>query len=478
MDISSDNLHITMVSSPGMGHLIPMLVLANRLAADHNVTVTVLQVTTAVSPPESNLLHLPVDDNLVQITQLPPVDISNLVDPSTNVVTQLCLMVRGALPSIRSAIAAVDRRPDALIVDHFGTELLPIAAEFNLPKYVYAPSTAWFAALVIYSPVLDREINGQYTDQPEPLRIPGCKPVRPEDVVDPMLDRNDQQYDEYIRMGKEITLFDGVLCNSWPDLEPETLESFRRNEHMRSVMKNPVYPIGPLRRPVQPVTEKNELMSWLDRQPEESVIFVSFGSGGMLSAEQTTELAWGLELSRQRFIWVVRPPTAGRVDDAFFNITNGSDSAPDYFPDGFSTRTSDIGLLVPMWAQQVEILNHPSIGGFLSHCGWNSTLESITSGVPMIAWPLYAEQRLNAAFLAEEVEVAVRPGVLPTKAVVGREEIERMVRRIMEEREGVKMRENVKQLKMSGEESLKIGGSSYNFICEILTVIASKKRDK
>ncbi|KAL7090345.1 hypothetical protein ACP275_12G035100 [Erythranthe tilingii] len=477
MDISSDNLHITMVSSPGMGHLIPVLVLANRLAADHNVSVTVLQVTTAVSPPESNILHLPVDDNLVQIIQLPPVDISYLVDPSTKVVTQLCLMVREALPSIRSAIAALDRRPDGLIVDFFCTEALPIAAEFNLPKYVYAACTAWFAALLIYSPVLDREINGQYVDQTEPLRIPGCKSVRPEDVVDPMLDRNDQQYEEYIRMGKEITLFDGVLCNSWPDLEPKTLESFKRNEHMRSVMKNPVYPIGPMRRPVQSVTEKPELMSWLDRQPDESVIFVSFGSGGMLSAEQTTELAWGLELSRQRFIWVVRPPTTGRVDDAFFNITNGSDSAPDYFPEGFSTRTSDIGLLVPMWAQQVEILNHPSIGGFLSHCGWNSTLESITSGVPMIAWPLYAEQRMNAAFLAEEVEVAVRPRVLPTKGVVGRGEIERMVRRLMEEREGVKMRENVKHLKKSGEESLKIGGSSYNFICEILKVIASKKSD-
>ena len=71
---------------------------------------------------------------------------------------------------------------------------------------------------------------------------------------------------------------------------------------------------------------------------------------------------------------------------------------------------------------------HPSVGGFLSHCGWSSTLESITNGVPMIAWPLYAEQRMNAMLLVEELGVAVWPKVLPTKKVVDREEIASMVR--------------------------------------------------
>lgn len=473
MDSSFYNLHVVMLSSPGMGHLIPVVVLANRLAAVYNVRVTVLQVTAAVSPPESKLLNLPIHPELVQITQLPPVDISHLVTPSTQVVTLLCLMVREALPLVRSAITAMDRRPDALIVDHFGTEALPIALEFNLAKYVYAPSTAWFTALLIYSPVLDQEIKGQYVDETDPLKIPGCKPVRPEDVVDPMMDRSDQQYDEYIRMGKEIPLFDGVLCNSWEDLEPTTLQAFRENEAWRSVMENPVYPIGPLRRPINPVEEKTELITWLDRQPDESVIFVSFGSGGLLSAAQIRELAWGLELSRQRFVWVVRPPTTGRVDDAFFGVGTNSDGTPDYLPDGFLTRTRDIGVLVPLWAQQVEILAHPAIGGFLSHCGWNSTLESITNGVPMIAWPLYAEQRLNATLLAEEIGAAVRPRVLPTKEVVGREEIETMVRTLMQHKE---MRDKVKQVKVSGEDALRDdGGSSHKSMIEILSKIALKK---
>ncbi|KAI3462513.1 hypothetical protein Pfo_019176 [Paulownia fortunei] len=473
MDSSFSNLHVAILSSPGMGHLIPVLVLGNRLAAHHDVRVTVLLVTTAVSPPESKLLELPLHQKLVQVIELPPVDISHLVDPSTQVVTQLCLMVREASPSIRSAIAAMDRRPDALFVDHFGTEALPIAAEFNMAKYVYIPSTAWFTALTVYCPVLDQEIKGQYVDQPEPLRIPGCKPVRPEDVVDPMLDRNDQQYDEYIRMGKQIPLFDGILINSWEDLEPITIQALRENETLRSITKIPVYPIGPLRRPVESANPKNDLIGWLDRQPNESVIFVSFGSGGMLSAEQITELAWGLELSRQRFVWVVRPPTKGRVDDAFFGIDTDSDGTPYYLPDGFLTRTHDVGLLVPMWAQQAEILNHPAVGGFLSHCGWNSTLESITSGVPMIAWPLYAEQKLNATTLAEEVGVAVRPRVLPTKQVVGREEIERLVRTLME---GQGMRDKVKQMKISALDGLKNGGPSHKSMSEMLSKIIAMKK--
>lgn len=471
---SFDHLHVAVLSSPGMGHLIPILVLANRLAAQHHVRVTVLLVTTSASPPESKL---PFHEELVQIIKLPPVDISHLVDPFTQVFTRLILMVREALPFIRSAIATMDRRPDALFVGHFGNEALAIAVEFDMAKYVYFPSMAWFTALTVYCPVLDQEIEGEYVDRPEHLGIPGCKSVRPEDVVDPMLDRNNQQYNDYINMGKQICLFDGILSNSWEDLEPITFEAFRENESLKSVVNIPVYPIGPLTRPLQRAGPKNDLMEWLDRQPGESVVFVSFGSGGMLSAEQMTELAWGLALSRQRFVWVVRPPTKGRVDDAFFSQGSaGSDGAPDYLPDGFLSRTRDVGYLVPEWAQQVEILNHFAIGGFLSHCGWNSTLESITSGVPMIAWPLYAEQKLNAAFLVEEVGVALRPQVLPTKQVVGREEIEKLVRTLMEGKEGDIMREKAKVLKTRAAETLRRGGSSHRSMSGLLSQIALRKR--
>ncbi|XP_043705318.1 anthocyanidin 3-O-glucosyltransferase 5-like [Telopea speciosissima] len=194
----------------------------------------------------------------------------------------------------------------------------------------------------------------------------------------------------------------------WEDLEPTTLGALREDPNLRRILPLPVYPVGPIVRSLGPPCDqlRVECVAWLDEQPVESVIYISLGSGGTLSEEQLTELALGLELSGKRFLWVVRPPV-GKVG-AFFTALgggpDGNDEVSRYLPDGFLTRTREVGLVVHKWALQVEVLSHPSIGGFLSHCGWNSTLESILNGVPMIAWPLYAEQMMNAAMLEEEVE--------------------------------------------------------------------------
>ncbi|XP_073018591.1 anthocyanidin 3-O-glucosyltransferase 5-like [Primulina eburnea] len=470
---SSHNLHVVMLSSPEAGHVVPVVALANRLAEQHHVRSTVLLVTTG-APSESKLMNPPRERGLVETIWLPPVDISNLVDPSTKMMTLMCLMMREAVPVVRSAIAAMDRLPDALIVVYFGTDSLQIASEFNMPKFILCTSTAWFLAMSVYFPILDEQMKGPFIDESGHLKIPGCKPVRHEDAVDMMMDRDDQQYHEYLRIGRGLSLSDGILVNTCEDLEAKTLQAFTENDAMNSVCKSPVYPIGPLTRPVESTGFQSDLMDWLDKQPNHSVLFVSFGSGGVLSAEQTLELACGLELSQQRFVWVIRPPKKGHVNDALFpdNIEGTED---DYLPEGFLNRTKNIGILVPTWGQQVEILAHPATGGFMSHCGWNSTLESIVSGVPIIAWPLYAEQRMNATFLVEELGVAVRPEVLPTKKVVGREEIEKMVRTLMEHKDGQGMRDRMMQLKTRATNGLNEGGSSHASMRKILSIIEAKK---
>ena len=323
-----------------------------------------------------------------------------------------------------------------------------------MPKYVYFPSPAWVLSLTLYVPTLDLEVEGEYVDRTEPLHLPGCKAVRAEDVVDPMLDRSNQQYREYVRMGAGLGKSDGILVNSWEDLEPTTLNALRD--------KLPVYPIGPLTR--SSGRSKCELLDWLDLQPTGSVMYVSFGSGGTLSAQQLTEMAWGLELSKHRFLWVVRPPQENDSGGAYFTLGKGGDDVSRYLPEVFLRRIRDIGVVVPHWAPQMEILRHPSVGGFLSHCGWNSTLESISNGVPMLAWPLYAEQKMNATLVTDELGIAVKPEVSPSKRVVRREEIEKMVKRVMEDGE---MRNRVKELKKSGERALTEGGSSHNSLSQI-----------
>ncbi|THG09829.1 anthocyanidin 3-O-glucosyltransferase 5-like [Camellia sinensis] len=467
--MESRKLHAAILSSPGMGHLVPVLELGKHLATNHGLEVTILVVATHSSPAESQLLDPSTAPKHLHILRLPPVDISSVVNPDIKVVSQLAIIMREARPAIRSVLSSMKQRPAMFIVDLFGNEAFGIADEFHMSKYLFVTSTAWFTALTLYCHVLDKEVEGQYADHKEPLRLPGCKPVRPEDVVDPMLDRNCQQYYEYLRVGFEYSMCDGILINTWEDLERISIKALQADETLRSVVKVPVYPVGPLTKPLEPAGPKSELLEWLDKQPSESVIYVSFGSGGTLSAEQTTELAWGLELSRQRFVWVLRPPKEDHADASFFTSGSGPDGTPEFLPDGFLTRTHKAGVVVPLWGPQLEILSHPSVGGFLSHCGWNSTLESLSNGVPMIAWPLYAEQRLNATMLAEELGVAVKSKVLPTKKVVRREEIEEMVRTVMESKHGRKeMRERAKELQKSGKNALSKGGSSYKSICDVI----------
>uniref|UniRef100_A0A2N9IAX6 Glycosyltransferase n=1 Tax=Fagus sylvatica TaxID=28930 RepID=A0A2N9IAX6_FAGSY len=451
---NSSKPHVVLVSSPGFGHLVCDLELGNRLAANHNVHVTFFVVVESHSSVgESELVQRARTWNLLDIIELPPVDISGQLElNNAPVFTRLTTVMREIIPTLQSAISALKHSPTALIVDTFGPPMLDVADEFHMLKYVFV-SSAWPHPLVLYAHVLDKEVKGDYLAQKEPLRLPGCMPVRLEDLIDPMTDRTKQEYNVFLQTGLKMREADGFLFNTWEDLEATTLKALREEECYGFI---PVYPVGPLFRPVQlqSSSSRSGLLDWLDQQPVESVLYIAFGSVGLgvLSAQQITEMAWGLELSQQRFIWVLRSPN--KIDE---------------LPDGFLARTHNLGLVVTQWAPQSEILGHPSTGGFLSHCGWNSSLESILNGVPMIAWPLYAEQKMNAAMLTEELGVAVRPKIAPTKGIVAREEIEMMVRKVIiaDNLEGKAIRTKVKELQNSGKKAWTEGGSSFNALSQL-----------
>ncbi|GMY27755.1 anthocyanidin 3-O-glucosyltransferase 5-like [Fagus crenata] len=425
---NSSKPHVVLVSSPGVGHLVRDLELGNRLAADHNLHVTFFVVVESHSSVgESELVQTARTWKLLDIIELPPVDISGQLQPNnTPIFTRLTAVMREIIPTLRSAISALKLSPTALIVDTFGTPALDVADEFHMLKYVFV-SSAWAHSLILYAHVLDKEVKVDYVAQKEPLRLPGCMPVRPEDLLDLMKDRTKQEYNVFLQTGLKMRETAGFLVNTWEDLEATTLKALREEECYGFV---PVYPIGPLFRPVRSSSSRSGLLDWLDKQPDL-----------VLSAQQITEMAWGLELSQQRFIWVLRPP-----------------SKKDELPDGFLARTHNLGLVVTQWAPQSEILGHPSIGGFLSHCGWNSSLESILNG-----------QKMNAAMLTEELGVAVRPKIAPTKGIVAREEIEMMVRKVIiaDNLEGKAIRTKVKELQNSGKKAWTEGGSSFNALSQL-----------
>jgi len=197
-------------------------------------------------------------------------------------------------------------------------------------------------------------------------------------------------------------------------------------------------------------------LRWLDKQECNSVLYVSFGSGGTLCEEQIKELAWGLELSGQKFLWVLRPPNKfGIIAD--FGARN--EDPLEFLPEGFLQRTVGQGLVVPYWASQVQILGHGAIGGFLCHCGWNSTLEGVVHGIPLITWPLFAEQKMNAVLLTDDLKVALRAKV-NENGIVEREEIRGMIRKLMVEEEGKEIRQRMRNLKDVANDALKDDGSS------------------
>ncbi|CAL5426210.1 unnamed protein product [Camellia sinensis] len=197
---------------------------------------------------------------------------------------------------------------------------------------------------------------------------------------------------------------DGLLFNSVEELDMIGLAYFRRK------LGRLVCPLGPILLPPGKRAGKSAgiaaegCIEWLCTKPENLVVYISFGSNNTISASQMMQLAKALEEVNKNtnFIWVVRPPLGFDIAAEF--------RADERLPEGFVERVVDDqkrGLIVAQWAPQGEILSHKSVGSFLTQCGWNSVLEGLSHGMPLMGWPMAAEQFFSAKFLAEEIGVCV-----------------------------------------------------------------------
>ena len=446
--------HIAILPSPGMGHLIPLIELAKRLVTHHGFSVTFIipNDNSSQKGQKAALQSLP---SCIDSVLLPPVSFEDM-PPETKIETVISLTVVRSLPHIRSSLESLvsKTRVKALVVDLFGTDAFEVAAEFAVAPYIFFPSTAMCLSLFLFLPKLDETVACEFRDMKEPVAIPGCVPVPGSDLLDPVQDRTNDAYKWVLHHSKRYPLAEGIMVNSFTELEAGPVKYLQSIEPG----KPPVYPVGPLIKKESEVgSGENECMEWLDEQPLGSVLFVSFGSGGTLSNEQIAELALGLETSEQRFLWVVRTPN--NIANASYFTVHSQNDPLDFLPEGFLSRTKGRAHLVPYWAPQAQILRHPSTGGFLSHCGWNSSLESVVCGVPMIAWPLYAEQKMNAITLSDDLNVALRPKA-GKNGLIGRDEIAKIVKGLMEGEEGKVVRSRMKDLKDAAAKVLDRDGSS------------------
>ncbi|MED6224835.1 hypothetical protein PIB30_087958 [Stylosanthes scabra] len=457
---------VTMMPSPGMGHLIPMIEFAKRLTHHHN-SIAVHFIIPCDGPPSAAqttvLRSLPA---AISHTFLPPISLSDL--PSdTKIEPLISLTMVRSLPSLHRTLASLSssgQRVAALVVDLFGTDAFDVADDLGIPSYVYYPSTAMLLSFSLFLPQLDQAVQGEYRDMVEPVQIPGCVSIHGKDLVDPVQDRNNEAYKWFLHHSNRFRRAAGIIENSFFELEAGAINELQRAE----LGKPPLYPVGPLVNVENGRTGDNnhECLRWLDDQPRGSVLFVCFGSGGTLSGAQIDELALGLEKSEQRFLWVVRSPNNKVANASYFNAKSQANPF-DFLPEGFVERTKGRGLAVPSWAPQAQVLAHESIGGFLTHCGWNSTLESVVNGVPLIAWPLYAEQKMNAVLVTEDAKVALRPKISES-GLVEREEIANVVKCLMEGEEGKKVRHRMKVLKEAATKTLGENGASTKNIVELI----------
>ncbi|XP_029125050.1 hydroquinone glucosyltransferase-like [Cajanus cajan] len=457
--------HIVVIAGPGFTHLVPILQFSKRLVNLHpNFHVTCI-IPSLGSPPSASKTILETLPSNITSTFLPPVSPKDLPQGVANEV-QMQLTVTHSLPSIHQTLKSLTSDSDtalvAMVVDSFAFEALDFAQEFNLLSYVYFPAAATTLSVLMHLPKLDEETSCEYRDLPYPVKVPGCVPLHGKDLYTPTQDRTNLVYKLLLQRVKRYRFVDGIFINSFLEMEEGPIAALK--DEIRGYPR--MYPVGPI---VQTGTGKSEkgleCLTWLDKQEKGSVLYVSFGSGGTLSQEQMNELAHGLEMSKHKFLWAVRAPN----DVANAAYLGGGEKCVDpleFLPFGFMERTKEQGMVVPSWAPQVQILGHGSVGGFLTHCGWNSTLESVLQGVPLITWPLFAEQKMNAVVLSESLRVGVRPRA-NEKGLVERDEISDVVKRLMEGVEGVKFRNRMKELKEAATNTLKEDGASTKTLSQL-----------
>ena len=301
-------------------------------------------------------------------------------------------------------------------------------------------------------PTLHKNVDKSFEDLGNMLfDIPGTPPIPASDMPGGISDRTTQRYEYFLNTATHMAKSNGIFVNTFDLLEKKAIKAISDGLCVPDGLTPPIFCIGPLTSSSSQDGDEHECLKWLNSQPSRSVVFLSFGSMGLFSVKQLREMGVGLENSGQRFLWVVRNPPPDNEKEP---------NLDELLPKDFLKRTKDKGFVVKQWAPQVEVLSHESVGGFVTHCGWNSVLEAISVGVPMVAWPLYAEQRLNRVFLVEEMKVALASKEMED-GLVSAEELEKLVRKLFESEVGREVRERVLGFRDEAMVAQKEAGSSH-----------------
>lgn len=386
---------------------------------------------------------------------------------------------------VTKMISTESSRLAGFVVDMFCISMMDVAAEFGLPTYVFFTSNCAFLGFIFHLETLKRVHNQDVTelkDSDAELEVPTFMNPVPAKVLPSVAMDKEAGFTFVVNTAKSLRETKGIMVNSF-----EELESYAVNSLAEDNTVPPIYPVGPVLHLSKDTNEEEEevmeIIRWLDDQPPSSVVFLCFGSMGSFDGDQVREIAQALEQSGHQFLWSLRqPPPKGKVE-----MPSDYQDLNQVLPEGFLERTSNIGKVIG-WAPQVTVLSHKAVGGFVSHCGWNSTLESLWCGVPMATWPIYAEQQMNAFQFVRELGLAVEIKMDYRKdfridsnkvKLVTRDEIENGMRKLMknDDKNNEGIRQKVNEMSEKSKTTIKQGGSSYNsigrFIEDVMNYIHS-----
>ncbi|KAL5731267.1 hypothetical protein ACHQM5_004015 [Ranunculus cassubicifolius] len=460
---------VVLFPCPFQGHINPMLQLATILHTHSKGALSIIIVHTEFNSPKASnypdFTFLPISDGLSHSQS--NISVSDIVTflPFLN---EICVSpFRDCL--VNNILSQENEPPVACIIsDAHMYFTQAVADSLQLPRIALrtgsARNLAMFAAYPFlrekgYLPMKESEMEERIPEFP-PMKVKDIPVIRNADI-DPL-------FDLIGNMVNFTKASSGLILNSSDSLEQSELVSLRKE------FPFPHFAIGPFHK-CAPMTSNSLLVedfsciSWLNKQARASVIYISFGSLASVDEAQLSEMALGIANSEQSFLWVVRPGLVVRSNKDEDRDIDFMRLFPQRFKDMMELH-SGRGCIVK-WAPQQEVLAHPSVGAFWTHNGWNSTLESICEGVPMLCWPCFGDQMANARYVTEVWRVGF---MLENGLEHG--EIERCIRRLMvkeENKEREEMRIRAEDLKEKADFCLRYDGSSFQSLENLTDFIFS-----
>ncbi|XVF56530.1 hypothetical protein PTKIN_Ptkin06aG0128500 [Pterospermum kingtungense] len=480
-----DQLHFVVFPFMAGGHMTPMIDIA-RLLAQQGVIVTI--VTTPLNAARFKpILDRAIESGLsLRLVEVPfpcaeaglPEGCENFdLMPSFSLALNFFQAANMLEKPVQKLFDELIPRPSCIISDVLLTYTHNIANQFHIPRIVFNGGCC-FLSLCLHNIIVSNIVE-HITSEREYFVVPNM-PEKVEFTKSQIASVMSDDHKDFSELIKKTELASyGIVMNTFEEMELEYIKEYRKARGKK------VWCVGPVslcnkdaldmaQRGNNKVSiDGDQCLRWLDSQEPASVTYACLGSQSNVIPAQSIQLGLGLEASNKPFIWVIRGNDAGNEVEKWIS------------EDGFEERIKGRGFVIRGWAPQLLILSHPAIGAFLTHCGWNSTIEGISAGVPLITWPLFADQFANEKLAVQILKIGVKVGVEdPLKwteeekigVLVKKEHVKEAIEKLMDG--GEERRERAKKLGEMANKAVEIGASSHLNITQLIQDIMQTAYDR